>query len=97
VSLAAIWDFGNQLRVLEQVRKLTREGYTVIQTTHHPEQSFMFSDRILTIQNGRVLIEGTPEEVLTEETIRALYGVDVDVVSLYNDNVRVCIPAHITA
>ena len=90
-------DFGNQLRVLEQARSLAREGYTVIQTTHHPEQSYLFSDRILTIQNGRVLKEGTPEEVLTEETIRALYGVEVEVVSLYHDKARICIPAHITA
>ena len=90
-------DFGNQLRVLEQARSLAREGYTVIQTTHHPEQSYLFSDRILTIQNGQVLKEGTPEEVLTEETIRALYGVDVEVVSLYHDKARICIPAHITA
>ena len=85
-------DFGNQLLVLEQARSLAREGYTVIQTTHHPEQSYMFSDRILTIQNGRVLKEGTPAEVLTEDTIRALYGVDVEIVSLYQDNARICIP-----
>ncbi len=89
-------DFGNQLLVLEQARSLAREGYTVIQTTHHPEQSYLFSDRILTIQKGRVLSEGTPAEVLTEETIRALYGVDVNVVSLYHDKARICIPAHIT-
>lgn len=85
-------DFGNQLLVLEQARNLAREGYTVIQTTHHPEQSYMFSDRILTIQKGRVLTQGRPEEVLTENTIHALYGVDVDVVSLYRDQARICIP-----
>lgn len=89
-------DFGNQMLVLEQARRLAREGYTVVQTTHHPEQSYMFSDRILAIQNGRVLTEGTPEQVLTEQTMRALYGVDVDVVSLYNDNARICIPKTIT-
>ena len=70
-------DFGNQLLVLERARSLAREGYTVIQTTHHPEQSYMYSDRILAIQNGRVLTEGPPKAVLTEETIHALYGVDV--------------------
>ena len=85
-------DFGNQLLVLEQARNLAREGYTVIQTTHHPEQSFMFSDRILAIQKGRVLAEGKPETVLTEETMHALYGVDVEIVSLYQDNARICIP-----
>ena len=89
-------DFGNQLLVLEQARSLAREGYTVIQTTHHPEQSYMYSDRILAIQKGRVLTEGKPKEVLTEQTIRALYGVDVEIVSLYHDSARICIPAHIT-
>ena len=89
-------DFGNQLLVLEQAKSLAREGYTVIQTTHHPEQSYMYSDRILALRKGRVLTEGTPKDVLTEETIRALYGVDVQVVSLYHDNARICIPAHIT-
>ena len=89
-------DFGNQLLVLEQCRSLAREGYTVIQTTHNPEQSYRYSDRILTIQHGRVLAEGTPKEVLTEKTIRALYGVEVDVVSLRDDRARICLPANIS-
>ena len=89
-------DFGNQLLVLEQCRNLAREGYTVIQTTHNPEQSYRYSDRILTIQHGRVLAEGTPKEVLTEKTIRALYGVEVDVVSLRDDRARICLPANIS-
>ena len=85
-------DFGNQLLVLEQARNLAKEGYTVIQTTHHPEQSYMFSDRILAIQHGRVLKEGTPEQVLAEDTMHELYGVDVNVVSLFDDQARICIP-----
>ena len=89
-------DFGNQLLVLEQARSLAREGYTVIQTTHHPEQSYMFSDRILAIQQGRVLTEGPPASVLTPENMRKLYGTDVSIVSLYDDMARICIPAHIT-
>ena len=89
-------DFGNQLLVLEQCRNLAREGYTVIQTTHNPEQSYQYSDRILTLQQGRVLAEGTPKEVLTEKTIRALYGVEVDVVSLRDDRARICLPTNIS-
>ena len=88
-------DFGNQLKVLHQVKELASEGYTVIQTTHHPEQSYMFSDRILALQHGRILTEGPPREVLTEETVRQLYGVDVHVLSLYDDKARICIPRDI--
>ena len=89
-------DFGNQLKVLHQVKELAAEGYTVIQTTHHPEQSYMFSDRILALQNGRILTEGSPAEVLTAETVRLLYGVEVQVLSLYDDKARICIPEEIT-
>ena len=88
-------DFGNQMLVLEQAQNLAKEGYTVIQTTHHPEQSYLFSDRILAIQNGRVLTEGTPSQVLTAENMEKLYHVDVDVVSLYADKARICIPSFI--
>lgn len=85
-------DFGNQLRVLTQARELAREGYTVIQTTHHPEQSYQFSDKILALQHGRVLTWGTPDQVLTEKTMKDLYNVDVEILSLQNDKTRVCVP-----
>ena len=85
-------DFGNQLLVLNQARQLAREGYTVVQTTHHPEQSYLFSDRILALRNGCLLADGKPSEVLTEQTIKQLYNVEVDVVHLYDDAARVCIP-----
>ena len=89
-------DYGNQLRVLEQVRKLAAEGYTVIQTTHNPEQSYLFSDRILAIQDGRVLTQGTPAEVLTAENMEELYQVEVEVVRLYEDRARICVPTRFT-
>ena len=88
-------DFGNQLLVLTQARELASEGYTVIQTTHNPEQSFMFSDRILAICGGEVLTEGRPRDVLTPDMMRRLYGVEVEVSSLFDDRVRVCTPASV--
>ena len=39
-----------------------------------------------------MLTEGTPREVLTRDTMRALYGVDVEISSLFGDRVRVCTP-----
>ena len=86
-------DFGNQLLVLKQAKQLAQEGYTVIQTTHNPEQSYLFSDRILALQNGRLVADGKPSEVMTDAIMKQLYHVDVDVVSLYEDTARVCIPA----
>jgi len=85
-------DFGNQVLVLEQAKKLAREGYTVIQTTHQPEQSDLLSDRILALQKGRIVANGKPAEVLTREMMKQLYNTKVNVISLYDDAARVCIP-----
>ena len=85
-------DFGNQMLVQEQARALANEGYTIIQTTHNPEQSYMFSDKVLAIKDGRVLCHGKPQEIMTREIISQLYGIDVEISSLYNDRVRICMP-----
>ena len=56
-------DYGNQLRVLEQVRSLSEQGYTVLLSTH-------------ALQGGRVAAEGDTRSVLTPDLIRQLYGVE---------------------
>ncbi len=89
-------DFGNQIRVLTEVKSLTEEGYTIIQSTHNPDQTFLFSDRVLAVKDGKVLAYGAPAEIYTEELIYQLYGVEVEIESLYSDQARVCIPKSIT-
>lgn len=85
-------DYGNQMRVLSKVRALTEEGYAILQSTHNPEQAYLFSHEILAMKDGSVLARGVPEEVLTAGLVRDLYGVEVEVESLRNDKMRVCIP-----
>lgn len=88
----AALDFGNQIMVLTQAKELAAEGYTVIQTTHNPEQSYLFSDRIIALKGGTVLANGSPGELMTKELMSELYSVDIRVSSLYGDRARVCIP-----
>ena len=86
-------DFGNQIRVLTQIKSLAEEGYTIVQSTHNPEQAFMFSDCVLALLDGKVIASGAPSDIVTEELMQKLYSIDVRVQSLYRDKVRVCIPA----
>ncbi len=88
-------DYGNQIRILSQIKKLTTEGYTVIQSTHNPDQAFLFADKVLALLDGRVVKHGTPYEVISDDLIKTLYNVDVEVQSLYMDKVRVCLPKSI--
>lgn len=89
---ASALDFGNQMRILSLIRQLSQEGYCVIQTTHDPESAFMFSDKIIALKDGRILSQGIPDEVLTQENINNLYGIDTIATSLYEDKVRVYTP-----
>ncbi len=88
-------DYGNQLHVMSQVKALTRSGYTVIQSTHQPEQAFQYSDHVLAIKDGTVLADGRPSDIVTEELMKSLYAADIEVVSLYEDKVRLCIPRNL--
>ena len=86
-------DFGNRIRVMQTVKSLTREGYTVIQSTHDPDQAYFYSDRILALHKGTVLACGDPGKVLCSTVISELYGTEVEVYSLREDRIRVCLPA----
>ena len=71
-------DYGNQLRVLRQVRTLADEGYTVLLSTHNPQHALSYAGQLLALSAGRIAAFGRPEEVLTEALIRKLYDVDVE-------------------
>lgn len=85
-------DYGNTVRVLSCVRRLAHDGLCIIQSTHQPDQAFLYGDATLALDAGAVRAYGPSKEVLTAELVGSLYGVDVDICSLYDDKVRVCVP-----
>ena len=85
-------DYGNGLRVLNQMRELADRGYTILFSTHSPDQAFLYADRVLALADRKIMAFGAPKETITADLIKKLYGVDVVVESLYDDRVRCCIP-----
>ncbi len=59
--------------VLDTVRKLNREkGITIVLITHHMDEAAM-ADRVVGMDSGSVVMDGTPEEVLIRvEELRAI-------------------------
>jgi len=73
-------DIRYQIEILELVKKLNREyGMTIIMVLHEINQAIYFSDQIIGLCDGKVLVQGEPDEVITEESIRALYGIELKV------------------
>lgn len=68
-------DFGNQVRVLEQVARLRRSGLAILMSTHQPEHALRVADRIALLAPGHLVAVGTPASVATPAALAALYGV----------------------
>ena len=68
-------DYGNQLRVMQRVRALARQGYTILLSSHNPQQALLFSDRILALHDGVICADGAPEKVITPELLETLYSI----------------------
>ncbi len=49
--------------ILEGIKKLNKEGSTIIYTTHYLEEAEMICDRIIIMDNGKSLVSGTVEEL----------------------------------
>ena len=70
-------DYGNSCRVMERVKKLGQNGYTIIFSTHDPNQAFSYATKVLALKDGGVMAVGAPEAVLTEDVLSRLYGIPV--------------------
>ena len=71
-------DYGNQFRVLEQIRQLAHRGYLVLLSTHSPEHALLFGDTVVVLQDGKVLATGLPRDVLDPAMLFSIYGVRVE-------------------
>ena len=70
-------DYGNSCRVMERVQQLGRQGYTIIFSTHDPNQAFSYATKVLALKDGGVMASGAPRDVLTEAVLSQLYGIPV--------------------
>ena len=64
-------------QVWATVRELADTGVTVLLTTQHLEEADQLADRISVLDGGRVVADGTPEELKTQvagEVVRLTYG-----------------------
>lgn len=73
-------DIRYQIEILELVKKLNDEfGMTIVMVLHDINQAIYFSDNIIGLQNGCITVEGSPDEVITTESLKELYGISLEV------------------
>ena len=84
-------DFRNQVLTLQKVREIVKQQQlTVLMTLHDPNLAALFSDKIIMLNGGRIIATGTPQDVISTDSLKALYGIDVMIVG--NNGTRVICP-----
>jgi iron complex transport system ATP-binding protein len=67
-------DIRHEMEAMLLVRQLVDEGLGCLLISHHLNLAARFADRIVLLDQGRVVATGSPEEVLTENVVRAVFG-----------------------
>lgn len=90
-------DFGNSIKVLSYINNLvSKRGIALIMITHSPDQAFLCATKVAVMKDGSIINIGKPEDIIDNKCLKYIYGVDVDVVTVSNQNgksVKSCIPA----
>jgi len=71
-------DFGNQGKVMRELRGLAASGHGVLFTTHDPNHAMRAADRAYLLRDGQAMAEGPIAAVLTREKLESLYGAPVE-------------------
>lgn len=85
-------DYGNAIRVMEEVRQLAKQGFTIVLSTHDPNQALSYANKVLALYEGRVASFGNTDQVLQPALLERLYQISVRFETLGEENLRVCIP-----
>ena len=83
-------DFGNQLKVLQLLKRLSREGYAIVLTTHMPDHAILLDGTVGVLDRSHRLSVGTARDMVTEDALKAIYNVDLDVYQSEHLGRRVC-------
>ena len=72
-------DIGHEKTVLEMVTELGREGRAAVIAIHNLNMAAEFCDRLLLMEDGEIVRDAPPDEVLRREHIQRVYNTDVSV------------------
>jgi iron complex transport system ATP-binding protein len=70
----AALDMAHEMTLFEMLAQLAGEGVTVLAVTHNINVAARYAHRLVLLDRGSVVVDGTAAEVLTKHNIEAVYG-----------------------
>lgn len=73
----AMLDPSGRIEVMETIKRLNKnEGKTIVHITHYMDEA-VDADRILVMEEGKIVLEGTPKQVFSQVEKMKQYGLDI--------------------
>lgn len=74
-------DVGYQLQLLELVSKLNKEsGLTVVMVVHDLNHATAFSDRIVVLNDHKIVADGSPFEAFSKDILAEVFGIEAEII-----------------
>ena len=75
-------DIKNQLHIMDNINAIRESSNkTILINLHDLNLAAKYCDKIIFLKNGKVFSQGTPNEVITSENIRNVYGISANVLN----------------
>jgi iron complex transport system ATP-binding protein len=84
-------DYGNQIRTIKLIKRLSSQGYGIIMTTHIPDHVILLGGKVGILNNKGNMVVGTSEEVMNEKILREIYRTELSLVYIEKINRVACV------
>ena len=71
-------DIFHQLELMKTFKKLSDMGKGVVSVLHDLPLAFSFSDRVIVLNDGKVVADGAPSEIYGDAVIYDVFGIELD-------------------
>ena len=75
--------------ILEDLNK--KQGRTIVMVIHELNNAARFADHMIGIKKGRVVCEGSADEVMTKENLKELFNIDAEIIEDPRNKRPVCV------
>ena len=70
---------------------MAKEGFSVVITTHNPDHALMLGDKAAIVSKNGKITQGNCDNIITEDNLRNVYGIDLKIKWMEEVNRRVCL------
>lgn len=86
-------DMAHQMEVLKLLQKLNaEEGRTIVMVVHDLNHATRFAHHLVAIKQGKVVCEGAPKEIVKEDLLREVFGIEALIIPDPHSGIPLCLP-----